>query len=246
MRLPRVDNEYLFRRLAVHLGAALVCDVGSFDGTQAKRFRRTGLRVIAFEPNPHCIAALARDPSIATLGVRLVNAAAWNRNETVRFHVVTSTEKWRGSPRTSIGSVLERIPGWGLETYESVEVPAVRLDSVLAAEPGPMALWIDVEGAGQEVVEGIAGIRERVCIVNIEIETQAFWQRQRLGANVIDSLRGLGFTPIGRGPGGDLQFDVVLVHDLWLRARPVAIRALITAARCRLAALAVRARLRSL
>ena len=246
MPLPRVDNEYLFRRLAVRLGATLVCDVGAFDGTHAKRFQRAGLRVIAFEANPHCFAALASDPSIDAAGIHLVNAAAWNKDETVRFHVVTSADKWRGSPRTSIGSVLERVPGYGLETYESVAVAAVRLDGVLAAEAGPIALWIDVEGAGYEVIEGIAGLRERVCAINLEIETQSFWQQQRLGADVVAALRELGFTPIARGPGGDLQFDVVFVNDRWLRAARFAIRTCIAEAFARAAASALRGRLRRL
>jgi FkbM family methyltransferase len=243
MPLPRVDNEYLFRRLAVRLGAALVCDVGAFDGRHAKLFRSAGLRVVAFEANPHCFAALAGDPSIESAGIRLVNAAVWNREGTVVFHVVTSADKWRSSPRTSIGSVLERVPGYGLETYESVTVKAVRLDRALAGEPGPIALWVDVEGAGYEVMEGIAGIRERVAIVNIEIETRRFWQEQRLGTDLIAAVRELGFTPIGRGSGGTLQFDVVFVNDRWLRAAPFVIRSCVALARCRWAALGVWARL---
>ena len=244
MPLPRVDNEDLFERLAVRLGAALVCDVGAFDGAHAKRFRRAGLRVMAFEANPHCFAALASDRSINAAGIRLVNAAAWNKNETVRFHVVTSADKWRGSPRTSIGSVLERVPGYGLETREAVAATGVRLDGVLAAEAGPIALWIDVEGAGYEVIEGIAGIRDRVCVINIEIETQSYWQQQRLGTDVVAALRELQFTPIARGPGGDQQFDVMLVNDRWLRARRFAIRACTALAFGRLAASATRARVR--
>lgn len=245
-QLPCLHNEYLFRRLAVRLGAALVCDVGAFDGTNSKRFQRAGLRVIAFEANPHCFAALAGDASINAAGIRLVNAAAWNKDEVVHFHVVTSADKWRGSPRTSIGSVLERVPGWGLETYESVPVAAMRLDSVLAAEPGPIALWIDVEGAGYQVIEGIAGLRERVCVINIEIETQSFWQQQRLGPDVVGALRELGFTPIARGTGNDLQFDVVFVNDRWLRTAQFAIRSCIVQAHCRLVPSLIRARVRRL
>ena len=142
--------------------------------------------------------------------------------------------------------MLERVPGYGLETYESVAVAAVRLDGVLAAETGPLALWIDVEGAGYEVIEGIAGLRERICVINLEIETQSFWQQQRLGADVVAALRELGFTPIARGPGGDLQFDVVFVNDRWLRAARFAIRTCIAQAFARAAASALRGRLRRL
>ena len=144
MPLQRVDNEYLFRRLAVRLGATLVCDVGAFDGTHAKRFQRAGLRVIAFEANPHCFAALASDPSIDAAGIHLVK------------------------------------------------------------------------------------------------------QQQRLGADVVAALRELGFTPIARGPGGDLQFDVVFVNDRWLRAARFAIRTCLAQAFARAAASALRGRLRRL
>jgi FkbM family methyltransferase len=241
--LPRVDNEYLFRRLAQRLRVALVCDVGAFDGKHAKRFRAGELRVMAFEANPHCFAALANDPAIKAAGIELVHAAAWNETGTIRFNVVTSADKWRGSPRTSIGSVLERTPGHGLETYESVTVEAVRLDRCLAGEPGPIALWVDVEGAGYEVVEGIAGIRERVSIINIEVETQRFWQRQRLGTDIVRALREFGFIPIGRGSGGDLQFDVVFVNERWVREAQLTIRAAVAVASCRWAAYGMRARL---
>lgn len=245
MLLPRVHNEYLFRQLAARQGA-LVCDVGAFDGKHAKRFRSAGLRVIAFEANPHCFAALAADRAIHSAGIRLVNAAAWNKNETVRFNVVTSADKWRGSPRTSIGSVLERVPGYDLETREQVAVEGLRLDGILAAEPSAIALWIDVEGAGFEVVEGIAGIADRVGVINIEVETQQFWQNQRLGTAVIDVLRALGFTAIARGPGGDLQFDVVFVNERWRRAHALAVRTGVASAFCRLLASAARARSRRL
>ena len=71
---------------------------------------------------------------------------------------------------------------------------------MLAAEAGPIALWIDVEGAGFEVIEGIAGLRERVCAINLEIETQSFWQQQRLGADVVAALRELGSRPSHAAP----------------------------------------------
>lgn len=242
MRLAHVDNEYLFLRLARRLGAAVVCDVGAFDGKHSKRFAKAGLRVVAFEANPHCFAALAADAAIDSAGIRLVNAAAWNNNETVRFHVVTAAEKWRGSPRTSIGSVLERVPGYGLEIFEEIAVAGMRLDGALAAERGPIALWIDVEGAGYEVVEGMAGIRDRVCAINLEIETQAFWKGQRLSTDVVAALRAAGFTPVARGSGGDLQFDIVFVNDRWLGPHRFAIHASVAAAFCRALPGAARAR----
>ena len=81
-------------------------------------------------------------------------------------------------------------------------------------------------------------------MINLEIETQSFWQQQRLGADVVAALRELGFTPIARGPGGDLQFDVVFVNDRQLRAAPFAIRTRLAEASARATACALRGRLR--
>jgi hypothetical protein len=106
-----------------------------------------------------------------------------------------------------------------------VRVRAVRLDSfltdVLAGPARTIALWIDVEGAAYEVLEGIDGIRDRVCLVHVEVETRAFWQGQRLWPEIDVLMRQLGFTPIARRPGEE-QFDVLFVNDRWLgRSRAV-------------------------
>jgi FkbM family methyltransferase len=213
---PIVSSEFLFRTLAKHLGAEVICDVGAFDCFHSKRFRATGAKVIAFEANPVNFEVLARNASLSAAGIELFNYAAWNRDEEVTFNVVDATA--RGTEwRNMISSIRERTPDNSYET-RPVRVRAVRLDTFLVdllAGPAPtIALWIDVEGAAYEVLEGIAGIRDRVCLVHVEVETRAFWQGQRLWPDVDALMRQFGFTPIARRPG-DLQFDVLYMNDRW-------------------------------
>jgi FkbM family methyltransferase len=245
--LPIVSSEFLFRSLAKHLGVGVICDVGAFDCFHSKRFRATGAKVIALEANPVNFDVLARDASLAAAGIELFNYAAWNRDEVVTFNVVDATARdaqWR----TMISSIRERTPD---NSFASRPVPvrAVRLDSFLTDKlTGPastIALWIDVEGAGYEVLEGIDGIRDRVCLVHVEVETRAFWQGQRLWPDIDELMGRLGFTPIARRPG-DEQFDVLFVNDRWLERSRAAVSGITFLAWARLRAGRARNKLRSL
>ena len=147
-----------------------------------------------------------------------------------------------------IGSIRERTPDNRFAS-EPVRVRAVRLDTfltdVLAGSARTIALWIDVEGAAYEVLEGIDGIRDRVCLVHVEVETRAFWQGQRLWPD-IDALMGqLGFTPIARRPGEE-QFDVLFVNDRWLGRSRAVVSGITFLAWARLRAGRARNKLRSL
>ena len=247
MALPTVNSEFLFRLLAKHLGAEVICDVGAFDCFHSRRFRAMGAKVIAFEANPVNFDALASDASLAAAGIELFNYAAWNRDEEITFNVIDATARdvaWR----KMISSIRERAPDTSYAS-KPVRVRAVRLDSfltdVLAEPASTIALWIDVEGAAYEVLEGIDGIRDRVCLVHVEVETRAFWQGQHLWPD-IDALMGqLGFTPIARSRG-DEQFDVLFVNDRWLGRSRAVVRGITFLAWARLHAGRARRKLRSL
>jgi FkbM family methyltransferase len=245
--LPIVSSEFLFRSLAKHLGAEVICDVGAFDCFHSRRFRATGAKVIALEANPVNFEVLARDASLAAAGIELFNYAAWNRDEEITFNVVDATGRdaqWR----TMISSIRERTPDTRFAS-KPVPVRAVRLDSFLTdllPAPAPtIALWIDVEGAGYEVLEGMERIRDHVCLVHIEVETRAFWEGQRLLPDIEALMEQLGFTPIARRPG-DEQFDVVFVNDRWLGRSRAVVSGMTFLAWARLRAGRVRHKLRSL
>ena len=216
--IPVVNSEYLFRRLSSLYEVNLVCDVGSFDGTHALRFCRPGVRVMALEANPINADALAANREISEAGIEVFHLAACDEDGYTSFNIVKvppqDSEQWRAE----ISSIRDRVSQD--VSSRSAKVPATRLDTFVSglrsAKPLTVALWIDVEGAGFEVLEGILGIRDEVCVIHIEVETERFWQQQRLLPDVLMLMRGFGFSPLARSQGGK-QFDVVFVNDTFYR-----------------------------
>jgi hypothetical protein len=108
----------------------------------------------------------------------------------------------------------------------AVTAPAVRLDTfVLGLTPAPrrIALWIDVEGAGHDVLEGLRHVADRVALVHVEVETVEVWVGQKLAADVDALMAGWGFAPLARG-FWYAQRDVVYAHTRVLAAERGAIR----------------------
>lgn len=233
-----MNSAYAFRLLAERFDVGLICDVGAFDGAHSKRFRATGARVIAFEPNPACYEALSADEEIAAVGIEIVDKAVWNEDGSVGFHVVSLPTAGALSARTPISSVLERMPAYGFAS-ERTDVEAVRLDTYLtglgATDSGPIAVWIDTEGAGYQVIEGMEHIHRSVCLVQVEVETTQYWLRQRLDSDVLELMRRFGFTPIARSLGY-LQYDLLFVSNEWLERARSTVRWCIVVAWCRLRA----------
>jgi hypothetical protein len=99
-----------------------------------------------------------------------------------------------------------------------ITVPTCRLDSALQDSAGPIALWIDVEGAAARVVDGLKGIADQVSFICIELEPRALWEGQVESSQVLDKLAALGFHEVARSEewseGGLGQIDVLLTHDV--------------------------------
>ena len=247
LQLPVVNAKFLFRVLCNLYKANLICDVGSFDGAHALSFCKSGVRVVALEANPFNAESLAENVEVANAGIDVFHLAAWNKNENTTFNVIDVPNSASDDWRNMIGSIRTRTDReFG---SRKVTVQATRLDTFIAnldiERPGSIALWIDVEGVGFEVLEGIRGIHERVCVIHIEVETCEFWERQQLWPEVLDLMNEFGFSAIARRRG-DLQIDVVFVNESFRRSVPVATRWLTFLAWARLRAGEVRNRIRRL
>lgn len=194
-----------------------ICDVGSCDGTAAFRFRklRPRAQVIAFEANPDNHAAIRADPRSS--GIEIRPEAVTDEDGEATFHVLDVPPS---APWVKTVSSLNRRKAemeWGFAEHE-VTVPACRLDTVLRDAPGPIALWVDVEGAAHRVVNGLAGIAHRVSFLCIELEPTPLWEGQPGASAVLQQLKGLGFLEATRShewSDGELgQVNVVLTREV--------------------------------
>lgn len=207
------DCRYLFYALILLVRPSVICDVGSCDGTEAFKFRRLRprARIVAFEANPHNYARIASDSR--SRKIELHSEAASDIDGETTFHVLETPPE---SPWTRGGSSLKRRGpeiklGLG---EEPVPVRALRLDTLLGDAPGPIALWVDVEGAAGQVIDGLAAIVDRVAFICVELESAAIWDGQETAAPVLDRLARLGFEILATTPDSVHQDNYLLVRDV--------------------------------
>lgn len=231
MGLP-FHSRYVFHGLVSTLRPAVIADVGSCDGQQARRFKRQrpSARVVAFEANPRNFARMVADRRHPELGVEVLNRAAADGTGEATFFIL---EERADMPwATGASSLNQRVPESTQGLSETpVTVETVRLDEYFIDCQGPIALWIDVEGAAGRVVEGMAGIADRVCAVHIELETSPdLWQGQPAEGDVLSRLEKLGFKVLGSDQDWPGQRNVVLVRQDQTRVQRAATAAAAMAA----------------
>jgi FkbM family methyltransferase len=134
---------------------------------------------------------------------------------------------WEGRPFPLIkgnDSMLRRNLS-GME-YERHDVASTRLDTAFAdvgTEGILFSLWIDVEGAAEQVFSGANTVLSNTSSIFIEVEEHQFWENQWLFDDVQAHLTKRGFFPLARDFEYPHQFNVIFIHQLvW---RVAAIRA---------------------
>lgn len=214
-----LNTKRLFLGLLSTLEIDVVCDVGSLDGAEALLFHRIRPRahIWAFEAHPQRFQAMQKDPALAAAGIETAPLALSNFDGEARFFLVDAPD---GTDVRVAGmsSLFERT---GQFTPAGViSVAARRLDTYLSTRlmrEAQVALWIDAEGKGYEVLEGATGIASRVRLVHVEVESSpCINAQQRLYPEVQQLLRALGFLELGTdGFPTQPQFNALFVrHDL--------------------------------
>lgn len=211
----RVHTSTLFYRLLAALqDIDLFLDVGSLDGRESFTLETLfpHIPVCAFEPNPHNIELIRAQIAQRHSRVTLEPFAVGNENGTTTFHVRTPLFS-TGADGTS--SILKR-PEEPRYAIRTIEVPLRRLDSIDAIiAASKIALWIDVEGAGYFVLEGLGAIAHKVQIVHIEVETKPLFEGEKLAPEIMQLMERYGFELIGSNLDRDLkrlQGDLVFLR----------------------------------
>ena len=138
---------------------ACVFDVGANKGQMTLIFASLvgpSGRVVAIEPAPAEFASLARNVAINQLPhVRPMNAAAADAAGTLPFTY--------SAARPTQGKLADVERTYVIPDAETIAVPAITLDSLLATEPAPALIKIDCEGAAGAVLRGARQILARSC-----------------------------------------------------------------------------------
>ena len=211
-----VNTRRLFCKLLPVLKVDTVCDVGSMDGTDALRFRAVAplATIYAFEAHPRNLAAMRASQSLGAMNIQTVEMAVTNFDGEAEFFAVEAGlfpgEDWRG-----MSSLHRRTAP--VDSLADTRVRAGRLDSFLTAIPGSsarLALWIDAEGKGYEVIEGADGLIANVQLLHVEVEAApCIAPTQKLYADIRTLLHSRGFEELASDRRrGRPQFNVLFIR----------------------------------
>ena len=189
------------RLLAVH-EIDTVLDVGANRGDYGAMLRRAGFRkkIISFEPVAEAYSELmqasARDP-LWTVAPRM---ALGSRGGSLLMHV--SADNGSSSALPMLDAHLRAAPR---SVYIGSEtVPVSRLDTMaedLRVGGQKLFLKIDVQGFESQVLEGAAGLLDRIQGVQLELSLVPLYEGQTLFLPLVDSLTEKGFELWALIPG---------------------------------------------
>jgi FkbM family methyltransferase len=183
----------------------VICDIGSRNGNGARTFRSVApeARIVAVEANPELVGKMRQDEELRKRRIEVLHYAVSNAEGTAAFHVANA--------ELGNGSLKE----WAhLETLRRFTVPTQRLDNIIAKREGQtLALWIDCEGCGYEVLDGAMNVLDSVASMHIEVETVQRWQGGKLCQDIVNFMEDRGFyiahVVVERHTG---QGDIVFIN----------------------------------
>ena len=221
-----LKTKYLFLNLLKMLGPALILDVGSMDGSDSIRFRRMSKqsKIIAFEANPYNFAKMQSNPRLKEMNIEVRNRLVSSAAEKGKFYI--SKGAVAGMSSGNMGTSSSMKPVNESDVAEEIEVDTTRLDEIITSESKPaerVAMWIDVEGAGYEVLSSVVAAKQQIAILHIEVELAEFWVGQKLKNDVVRLASELGLVLLAQS-ANEKQQDLVFVSADMLRERAGAVR----------------------
>lgn len=196
----------------------LLVDVGAHRGDFGVRCRALGYRgqIIAFDPAAGSNEELQRR-SRADHAWTVLPIALGNRSGEADFNVSDEPVLNSMLPASATG-IAEYA---SLDRTSSVPVRVTRLDEVLL-EVAPVArrvlLKTDTQGFDLHVLEGAAGVLDRIAAIHIELSLQRFYEGAPDYLDVLAWLRQRGFEPVDVEPGA-MHAGLLAELDCLLRRR---------------------------
>ena len=191
------------RRLAMitHHGINLVVDVGAYVGAYASTLRQSGYKddIVSFEPRCDAYSVLEKaahtDPKWRTN-----QSAIGAENGEADINISGMDASSSLLPMQDLH--IHHAPQSQYIATERVRVST--LDSALKdvlSNGSRMLLKIDTQGYEHRVIEGAKSILPLVYLIECELSLVPLYEGQYLFQEMVDLLKGIGFTPVHFYPG---------------------------------------------
>lgn len=204
------DLEQLFFRAIRVLVPELFIEAGAKDATASRQARRylPDARIVAFEGNPYVHERFRATNDDQRHRLEYRHLALTDRPGEVTFNVMKAPN---GTPMANGKGSLKDLVQWEHGT-EAVTVPATTLDDFFADQRGsPCALWVDVEGATEQVLGGGQQLLADAQLVFIEVEDRdnwvwgPAWTANDVAVHLLDH----GLVPVARDYQSRYQYNVL-------------------------------------
>ncbi len=202
------------------LGVTLVFDVGANVGQYAKGLRRHGYRgrIVSFEPVAGAHAKLAEAAGADPKWIAAPRTAVGGGTDIVAINISNRTDM--SSALAITEEALRALPK--SFTVGREEAPQVRLDAVFGAYAGAgeaAFLKVDTQGYERRVLEGAAGVMDRLSGVQLELSLRPLYAGEAGYLELADLLATAGFEPVlilpgyfSKRLGRQLQIDMVFAR----------------------------------
>jgi FkbM family methyltransferase len=169
-------------------------------------------RFICFEANRDNYEAILRDPLVDRKRFRVEYLAVTDRNGPVRFNVYRSPDDPENRGLSSLKIRRQ------LEPARVDVVPGVTLDSYITStcpDERDLVLWIDVEGAALDVLQGAMQSLSRTNLVFVEVEeAEIYYEESHSRREVSELLGAQGFRELLYRPYKGIMFgDALFVSN---------------------------------
>ena len=218
--------QELFHTLQDELSPDVSVEAGAWRAEFSRELKRRHpeIRSWAFEANKYNheenVSAVIAD------GVNYVHSAVTNKVGTTRFLLQEMRKSDGARYQKEIGnnSLLIRNDDdvlYSAPTVMCTSLDAFFIDNDRIQDDERACLWIDVEGASKEVLEGSLAFLNQVDSIFIEVEEIQYWHEQWLNTDVDSFMQKHGFTAIARDTEYAHQYNVIYLNNKHLEDQKI-------------------------
>jgi FkbM family methyltransferase len=197
-------------------------EVGANSAEFSKKIKQdhTNIKSWAFEANPYVHKHYA--DSLQDAGVEYINAAITNKIGKTRFLIqegYLNNGEWDGKRIDRIignNSLLIRDQDDVLYSAPKIDCNTLDgffIDSGTLNSNDTVCMWVDVEGATEQVLSNSNKTLKQSDSIFIEVEDFKFWQDQWLAEDVIEFLVSQDFVPIARDYEYEKQNNYIFIKS---------------------------------
>lgn len=197
-------NDFL--EIQRKLKPALSIEVGAYDAQFSRYMVAVTPEIYAFEANPLVYARYKDMPRVNYQNLAISDVSGF-----VDFEIQTDAGEL-----ASNNSIMNRNDN---TPKRYVKVPSRTLNELFAGRKR-IALWIDCEGASQQVLTGADKVLPNVDSIFIEVERQEFWKNQWLEDDVRSYLNDFGFVMISSRDQYVNQANQIYVRKEYIMPTP--------------------------